>query len=60
MTMRIFANALFTGLFSGVIVVLSQFLRTGEYVARSYAVALAGWPMLGLAMAWFWSRPQTA
>ncbi len=32
----------------------------GEYVARSYAVALAGWSMLGLAMAWFWSRPQTA
>ena len=32
----------------------------GEYVARSYAVAFAGWSLLGLAMAWFWSRPQTA
>ncbi len=30
----------------------------GEYVARSYAVALAGWSVLGLAMAWLWSRPQ--
>ncbi len=27
-----------------------------EYVARSYAVALAGWSLLGLSMAWLWGR----
>ena len=31
-----------------------------EYVARSYAVALAGWSVLGLAMGWLWSRGQAA
>ncbi len=29
----------------------------GEYVARSYAVAMAGWSLLGLATGWLWSRP---
>ncbi|HHL20389.1 MAG TPA: hypothetical protein ENJ52_02550 [Aliiroseovarius sp.] len=30
-----------------------------EYVARSFAVAITGWSVLGLAMAWFWMRPQS-
>lgn len=33
---------------------------SGEYVARSYAVAFMAWAVLGLAAGYFWNRPQTA
>ncbi len=32
----------------------------GEYAARSNAVGMAGWVMLGLAAAFFWNRSKTA
>ena len=33
---------------------------SGEYVARSYAVALATWVVLGLTAGYFWNRGQTS
>ncbi len=33
---------------------------SGEYVARSYAVAMATWVVLGLTAGYFWNRGQTS